>query len=116
MKLYLDPGHGGTDTGAQGNELNEKDITLDIALKIRTILLNNYGNVEIMISRTSDISKSLPERTNEANTWGADFYLSIHINVGGGTGYEDYIHTGTSDASREANFQDILHAEVIKLN
>lgn len=80
MKLYLDPGHGGSDPGAQGNDLNEKDVTLDIALRLRNILLNDYENVEVRMSRTSDITKSLYERTNEANSWGADFYLSIHIN------------------------------------
>ena len=42
MKLYLDPGHGGTDPGASGNGIQEKDITLDIALKIRSILVTNY--------------------------------------------------------------------------
>ena len=35
MKLYLDPGHGGSDPGARGNGINEKDIVLDIALRIR---------------------------------------------------------------------------------
>lgn len=116
MKLYLDPGHGGSDPGATGNGLSEKDVTLDIALKIRSILVDQYENVEVMMSRTSDTTKSLNQRTNEANAWGADFYLSIHINAGGGTGYEDYIYSGLSDSSRTANYQDIIHAEVIKLN
>ncbi|MEH7331214.1 N-acetylmuramoyl-L-alanine amidase [Neobacillus drentensis] len=118
MKLYLDPGHGGTDPGAQGNGLNEKDLTLDIALKIRNILLNNYENIEVMMSRTGDITKSLSQRTNEANAWKADFYMSIHINANSGTatGYEDYIHTSLSDNSTTAKYRDIIHAEVIKLN
>ncbi|MED4228224.1 N-acetylmuramoyl-L-alanine amidase [Neobacillus cucumis] len=116
MKLYLDPGHGGTDPGAQGNGLNEKDVTLDIALKLRTILLNQYENIDIKMSRTSDITKGLTERTNEANSWGADYYLAIHINAGRGTGYEDYIYSGLSDTSTSAKYQDIIHAEVLKLN
>ena len=118
MKLYLDPGHGGNDPGAQGSGLNEKDVTLDIALKLRAILLNTYENIEIKMSRTTDMTKSLSERTNEANSWGADYYLSIHINAGGGTaqGYEDYIYSGLSDTSTAAKYQNIIHAEVIKLN
>lgn len=118
MKLYLDPGHGGTDPGAQGNGLNEKDLTLDIALKIRTILINNYENIEVMMSRTGDITKSLSQRTNEANAWNADFYMSIHINADSGTasGYEDYIYSNLSDTSVTAKYRDIIHAEVIKLN
>lgn len=116
MKLYLDPGHGGTDPGAQGNGLNEKDLTLDIALKLRTFLLNQYEGIEIKMSRTTDRTKSLDARTNEANSWGADYYLAIHINSGGGQGYEDYIYSGLSDSSTTARYQDIIHAEVMKLN
>ncbi|MCQ6274847.1 N-acetylmuramoyl-L-alanine amidase [Bacillus sp. V3B] len=118
MKLYLDPGHGGTDPGAQGNGLREKDITLDIALKIRAILLNGYENVEVRMSRTSDSSKSLSQRTNEANSWGADYYLSIHCNAynGSAQGYEDYIHSGLSDSSTTAKYQDLIHTEVMKVN
>lgn len=119
MKLYLDPGHGGTDSGAQGNGLNEKDITLKIAQKIQEILTNKYENITVKLSRTSDISKSLSQRTNEANTWGADFYLSIHINAAdstAGQGYEDYIYSGLSDTSRSATYQNIIHQEVMKVN
>ncbi|MDC3414930.1 N-acetylmuramoyl-L-alanine amidase [Terrihalobacillus insolitus] len=54
------------------------------------------------MSRTSDISRNLQERTEEANAWGADFYLSIHINSDNKTahGYEDYIHNSLSDSSQ----------------
>jgi N-acetylmuramoyl-L-alanine amidase len=118
MKLYLDPGHGGSDPGAQGNGLIEKNINLDIALKIRTILSNNYEDVDIMMSRTSDSSKSLSQRTNEANSWGADYYLSIHCNAynGSAEGYEDFIHSSVSNFSASAKYQDIMHAEIIKVN
>jgi N-acetylmuramoyl-L-alanine amidase len=118
MKLYIDPGHGGSDPGAQGNGLHEKNLALDIALKIRSILENNYENVEIRMSRTSDITKSLIQRTDEANAWGADFYLSIHINSfnGSARGYEDYIHSSLSDNSATARYRDIIHTEVLKLN
>ncbi|MGY0694817.1 N-acetylmuramoyl-L-alanine amidase [Virgibacillus sp. FSP13] len=118
MKLYLDPGHGGSDPGAQGNGLNEKDITLDIALHIRTILTDEYENVDVKMSRASDKSKSLAQRTNEANSWGANYFLSIHCNSfnGSAQGYEDYIHSSLSNSSQTAKYQDILHAEVNKLN
>ena len=118
MKLYLDPGHGGSDPGAVGNGLREKDITLDIAQKIQSILTKNYENVKVKMSRTGDTSKSLSQRTNEANSWGADYYLSIHCNSfnGSAKGYEDYIHSALSDSSTTAKYQDIFHAEVMKLN
>ncbi|WP_084028994.1 N-acetylmuramoyl-L-alanine amidase family protein [Bacillus sp. J33] len=118
MKLYLDPGHGGSDPGAEGNGLSEKGIALDIALKIRSILTSKYKNIEVKMSRTDDTTKSLSDRTNEANAWGADFYLSIHCNSfnGSARGYEDYIHSSLSDNSVTAKYQDILHEEVIKFN
>jgi len=118
LKLFLDPGHGGTDSGAVGNGLREKDLTLDIALRIRDLLINNYNDVVVRISRTTDIARSLAERTNDANAWGANYYLSIHINAFNGTasGYEDYIHDSLSDTSLTAQYRNILHEEVIKVN
>jgi N-acetylmuramoyl-L-alanine amidase len=118
LKLFLDPGHGGTDSGAVGNGLREKDLTLDIALRIRDLLINNYNDVVVRMSRTTDIARSLAERTNDANAWGANYYLSIHINAFNGTasGYEDYIHDGLSDTSLTAQYRNILHEEVIKVN
>lgn len=118
MKLYLDPGHGGTDPGAQGNGIKEKDITLDIAKNIKNILLTVYQNVEVKMSRENDATKSLNQRTTEANSWGADFYLSIHCNAANGAarGYEDYIHSSLSSSSQTAIYQNIIHAEVTKLN
>jgi N-acetylmuramoyl-L-alanine amidase len=118
MKLYLDPGHGGQDPGAQGHGLDEKDLTLAIALKIRSILQNDYENIDVKMSRSSDTTKSLSQRTSEANAWRADFFLSIHINSGPSTaqGYEDFIYSGLSNSSKTAQYQDIIHAEVMKVN
>ncbi|WP_462410883.1 N-acetylmuramoyl-L-alanine amidase [Neobacillus sp. Marseille-QA0830] len=118
MKLYLDPGHGGNDPGAQGNGLNEKDVSVDIALRIRTILLNNYENIEVMMSRIGDATKSLSQRTIEANAWGAQLFLSVHINSGPSSaqGYEDYIYSGLSDSSTTSKYRAIIHEEVGKLN
>ncbi|WP_010648637.1 N-acetylmuramoyl-L-alanine amidase [Oceanobacillus massiliensis] len=118
MKLYLDPGHGGTDPGATGNGLREKDVVLDIALRIREQLTANYEDIQIRMSRTNDSSKSLSQRTDEANSWGADYFLSIHCNAfnGAADGYEDFIHNSLSDQSQTAIYQDIMHQEIIKFN
>lgn len=118
LKLYLDPGHGGSDPGAEGNGLLEKDLNLDIALRIREILVNNYNDVSVKMSRTTDTYRSLRKRTNEANAWKADYYLSIHVNAfnGAAFGYEDYIHNSLSDTSLTAQYRDIMHEEIIKVN
>ncbi|MCM3740616.1 N-acetylmuramoyl-L-alanine amidase [Oceanobacillus luteolus] len=113
VKIYLDPGHGGTDPGAQGNGLQEKNVTLAIALKVRDILNRDYEGHTIRMSRSSDATVSLPQRTNDANSWGADYFVSIHINAGGGTGYEDYIYNG-SVSSQDISYRDIVHAEIMK--
>jgi len=113
-KIFIDPGHGGTDTGAVGNGLQEKDITLSIALEMRRLLQSEYEGVSVQLSRTKDETVSLDERTERANRWGADLYVSIHVNAGGGTGYEDYIYHELSENSRTARIRDVLHEEVIR--
>ena len=113
IKIYIDSGHGGSDPGAVGNGLKEKDITLKIALKIREILAHEFDNVAIKMSRTGDSYPTLTERTNEANSWGANFYLSIHINSAGGTagtGFETFKYPNSS-----ATYQNAIHAEILKL-
>ncbi|WP_077604752.1 N-acetylmuramoyl-L-alanine amidase [Oceanobacillus sojae] len=114
VKIYLDPGHGGSDTGAVGQELQEKHVTLAIALKIRNILNNSYQGHQIRMSRSTDSTVSLAARTNEANQWGADYFVSIHINAGGGAGYEDYIHSGLSNQGTTGKYRQIMHEEIIK--
>src|SRR5699024_7368017 len=94
VKIFIDPGHGGNDPGAQGHGLKEKDLTLDIANRI-VKYLNQYQSVEIKMSRTTDKTVSLSERTKMANDWGADYFVSVHINsCCGATGFESYIHNG----------------------
>lgn len=118
FKLYLDPGHGGVDPGAIGNGMQEKEITLNISHSIRNLLENHYEGLQIKTSRTADITRSLKERTDDANAWGADYFLSIHVNAFNGSahGYEDYIHNSLSDSSRTALIRDIMHEEIVKVN
>ena len=110
VKFYLDPGHGGSDPGAVGNGLKEKDLTLKLAKKVEA-LLKDYQDVQTKMSRTGDTYPSLSDRTSEANSWGADYFMSFHINAGGGTGYEDFVFTGSS---KSIAYQNIIHAEIIK--
>jgi N-acetylmuramoyl-L-alanine amidase len=113
VKVFIDPGHGGTDPGAVGNGLQEKNLTLQIGTRIKDILTAEYENVSILMSRTGDQSLTLTQRTNAANSWGADFLLSVHINAGGGTGYEDYVYPGVGAPT--TTYQSNIHAEVMKL-
>jgi len=93
IRIFIDPGHGGSDSGAVANGLDDKNLTLDIAVRLRAILLGEYRGVEVRLSRETDTTVSLKQRVQMANSWGADYFLSIHINAGGGTGFESYIYT-----------------------
>lgn len=112
VKVFIDPGHGGTDSGATGNGLVEKSLTLAISLKIRS-LLGNYENVLVKLSRDDDRTLTLKQRTDMANQWGADYLVSVHINAGGGEGYEDYIFNGNVSTATVAN-QNVMHEEILK--
>ncbi|GHJ50258.1 hypothetical protein Cs7R123_76000 [Catellatospora sp. TT07R-123] len=109
-KVYLDPGHGGTDAGAVANGLQEKTLTLNIALQTRDILKANW-NVDVRMSRTTDITRSLVYRTDDANAWGATIFVSIHINAGGGTGFESYRYPGVGATTQR--LQSTVHSNVL---
>jgi N-acetylmuramoyl-L-alanine amidase len=86
MKIFIDVGHGGNDTGAVANGIIEKNINLTVALKLRELLLR--CGLDVKLSRETDTYLSLTERCNMANAWGADYFISVHHNAGGGDGYE----------------------------
>ncbi|MBD8068195.1 N-acetylmuramoyl-L-alanine amidase [Bacillus sp. PS06] len=112
VKIFIDPGHGGNDSGAVGNGLEEKRLTLQIALSLRNILMNEYEAVSVRLSRTSDQTVSLTDRTTAANNWNADYYLSIHVNAGGGTGFESFIYPGIG--SPTTSYQNLVHEEILR--
>src|SRR5690625_231566 len=97
-RVFWNPGHGGSDSGARGNGLKEKDLVLTIARKADKYLKENYDGVVTKIYRSGDQLHSLTAIANEANKWKADIFISIHINAGGGTGFESYIYNGTTSA------------------
>ena len=113
VKIFIDPGHGGNDPGAVANGLKEKNLTLKIAKYMRDYLLANYSGVSVRMSRETDKTVSLPTRTNSANKWGANAYISIHINAGGGTGFESFVYPGVGKATKD--LQNAVHSEVMKV-
>ncbi|UCH92100.1 MAG: N-acetylmuramoyl-L-alanine amidase [Candidatus Aminicenantes bacterium] len=78
--ILIDPGHGGEDPGTRGRlGTEEKDITLDIAMKLRD-RLKKYPGYQILMTREKDITLSLNHRIDIAKSCGADLFISIHIN------------------------------------
>ncbi|MCW5200683.1 N-acetylmuramoyl-L-alanine amidase, partial [Desulfobulbus sp. F4] len=78
-RIMIDPGHGGKDTGATGFGLEEKNIVLDVAKRVRELLKKE--NYEVLLTREQDVLIPLEERTAIANTKGTDLFLSIHVNA-----------------------------------
>jgi N-acetylmuramoyl-L-alanine amidase len=99
-RIVIDPGHGGHDPGAVGpGGLYEKDVVLDIALKVKEILMADPLN-EVFVTRETDRFISLEERTAIANRKDADFFVSIHANaspVRRVKGIETYLLNWTND-------------------
>lgn len=113
--VCLDPGHGGSDPGATGNGLVEKDLTLDLALRIRDRLLLNY-RVDVILTRETDVFVSLGERARLANEAGAAYFHSVHVNAfeAPARGYEDYIHVSRPDDSPAARIREAVHRSVVE--
>lgn len=93
--VAINAGHGGTDSGAAGNGLLEKNLNLSIAQYMRDEL-NTYTGVSAYMVRDSDEAVGLQERVNRAKKVGADVFVSIHINSGGGTGAEVWVPNDAS--------------------
>lgn len=112
-KVKVDGGHGGHDTGAIGNGLYEKTITLALARRVADILDDEYDGVQASLTRSNDTFLSLSKRADLANDDGADFFLSIHINAGGGTGYEDFVYDGQKNGSPTDKSREKIHEAVV---
>ena len=109
-KVYIGVGHGGSDPGAVGNGLKEKDLNLAIALACQEELARH--GVLTKISRTKDESDSVAAKVNECNAFAPDLALDIHINAGGGDGAEVF-HTvnGGTGKTLAVNILD----EIVKI-
>ncbi|WP_098408471.1 N-acetylmuramoyl-L-alanine amidase [Bacillus sp. CX-1] len=110
-KVWLDAGHGGKDPGATANGLKEKDLVLSMVKYAKSYLEANYKGVEVKLTRSTDVFYELSERANRANKYGADVFVSFHINAGGGTGFESYRYPGT--AGNTLKLQQSLHNEIL---
>ena len=79
--IVIDPGHGGADPGCiDPTALYEKDLTLDISLRLRDLLKANTG-LSVLMTRETDIAVPLENRTVIANQRRADLFVSVHINA-----------------------------------
>lgn len=117
IKIYIDQGHNAMNpnAGAEGSGYREQDLVYYIGKELEA-LLNANPNFEAITSRNSptevlgtSLATSLSTRVNEANTWGADYFISLHANasnIASASGSEAYVYSESSPAYVLA--QDIL--------
>ena len=79
-KIVIDPGHGGSDGGAHGKYSNEKDIALAVSLKLEQMLHEEMSDVEIVMTRRTDVFDKVIEKANLANQARGDLFVCIHVN------------------------------------
>jgi N-acetylmuramoyl-L-alanine amidase len=117
QKIVLDPGHGGSDPGAQGYAV-EKEVTLAIARHLAGLLRERLG-ADVVLTRAHDTTLPLAARTARANAEGADIFVSIHANASPSrrlSGIETYYLNNTNDrasirlAAMENGLDLITHA------
>jgi N-acetylmuramoyl-L-alanine amidase len=117
--VILDPGHGGIFSGGRSNNVQEKDITLQITLKVAD-LLKDDNNVHTVLTRTHDIHldpdmiKDLQMRAHFSHAHKADLFISIHANTGGKNtrGYEVYVPFNKKFPAASYQIASFLHHEL----
>ena len=115
IKVYIDQGHNpqNPNAGAEGNGLREQDLTYRIGIELAN-LINSNTELEARLSRPTaetqlgtNNASSLAARVNDANSWGANYFISLHANASTATsasGIEGYVYaldTPAADLSED---------------
>jgi N-acetylmuramoyl-L-alanine amidase len=113
-RIVIDAGHGGRDTGTIGpTGLMEKDLCLDVALRVGKLIQQGLPSAQVVYTREDDTFIPLEQRTEMANDARADLFLSVHANSSPdrkARGIETYYlnFTGSSDAMEVATRENAL--------
>ncbi|HEX8253123.1 MAG TPA: N-acetylmuramoyl-L-alanine amidase [Thermoanaerobaculia bacterium] len=103
-RVVLDAGHGGSDPGATADTVLEKEITLDIGRRLRTML--ERDGFDVVVTRDADRTVALRDRASLANESKSDIFVSIHVNAlerhTESRGIETYYLGATNDPSLNA--------------
>ncbi len=115
--IVIDPGHGGKDTGCNSRNLKEKDIVLDLAIKIQLRINEIYPEIEVRITRSDDSFIPLYKRVEIANSPDVDLFISIHCNSlsdSSANGIESYVmglHTSSENMEIAKRENDVVLLE-----
>lgn len=109
--VVIDPGHGGHDPGASEDDLIEKEIALRLGKMIANRLKTRY-EVDVRMTRDTDCYVELSNRAAFANQLGADYFVSVHHNRAGGSGFESFVYPGTQDGIT-GKMQQAVHEQIM---
>ena len=115
--IVIDPGHGGKDPGcvSKDRKTYEKDIVLDIALRLQKKIEAAYPDVEVKMTRTDDHFVELEGRASFANKSNANLFLSIHVNsTASGTAAKGYSVHVLGQSKKEGNDLYSKNLEMVK--
>lgn len=117
-RIVLDPGHrnNALDWGASGNGLREASIAMRIAIHAADYLNAYHTGFDVRLTRKSDSQViALDDRDDVADNWGADVFVSIHLNAANTTGYgfETFIYDKLLSTDKKTpQLQNIMHDEI----
>ncbi len=108
--IVIDAAHGGYDLGVVGNRLKEKDVNLQIALRLQTELIRYFPEVQVIQTRSSDQFIGIQERKNIAMRINPDLFISIHCSAGETSDY------GSSILYPGLHYKETVAKEAMRIN
>ena len=111
--FIIDPGHGGSDPGAMLGTRKEADDVLRLSLRVAQLIV--ASGETCALTRTTDVTHDLAEKTAIANNGNFDYFVSIHRNASGvgGVGIESYYYSGVSATSAGAKLCTSIHNSMV---
>lgn len=100
-RIIVDAGHGGEDVGARGRYSTESQISLEVALKLEKMLQDALPDVEIVMTRKTDVFHSVIQKAEMANQAKGDLFVCIHVNSAAARKNREFIGYKTITVKRK---------------
>ncbi len=100
-RIIVDAGHGGEDVGARGRYSTESQISLEVALKLEKMLQEALPDVEIVMTRRTDVFHSVIQKADIANQAKGDLFVCIHVNSAAASRHKEFVGYKTVTVKRK---------------